>query len=105
MRDLVALIRRHAFQAANSNRFAVDAFPPAGRLTRSVASTAENPGEYIRFPVEHVGVGVFALRDQPNIFGNIGMRRARPLAIDNFVVVVWIPNIGRFHDARHSIPV
>jgi hypothetical protein len=22
---------------------------------------------------------------------------ARPLAIDNFVVVVWILNVGRFH--------
>jgi len=97
MRDLSAQIRRHALEPTNSYRLGIDALAPAGRFTGAVASTAQNPGEDIRLPVEHIGTGVFTLRDEPDIFRNICMRRARPLAVDNFMVVVWILNVGRFH--------
>ena len=53
--------------------------------------------ENVRLPVEHVGVGVLALRDQPNIFGDVGVRRTGPLAIDDFVKVRRVTNIARFH--------
>ena len=97
MRDVSTQISGHAFQAANRNRLTIEAFAPAGGLAGPIAGAPQYAGENVRFPVEHVGAGVFALRDEPDVFRNIGMRWARPLAIDNFVVVVWILNVGRFH--------
>jgi hypothetical protein len=45
-------------------------------------------GKHIRLPVEHVGVGIAALRDQPDVFGNVGVGRTGPLAVHNFVEVI-----------------
>ena len=69
----------------------------AGGLARAVAGAAENAGENVRLAVEHVGVGVPALRDQPDVFGHIGVRGTSPLAIDNFMKVVRVAGIGRIH--------
>ncbi len=96
--DLAAEIRRHAFQAANRNGFAVHAFPAACRLTRSITRTTQNPRKDIGFPVEQIGVGVSALRDQANVLGDIRVGRARPLTIHNFMEVLRVLNVGRFHD-------
>src|SRR5436305_6120064 len=52
------------FQTTDRDRFLVDAAAPACRFAWAVAGTAENPGEYIRVPVDHVCLGVAALGDQ-----------------------------------------
>ena len=96
--DLVAVIGRHALQAANRNGFAVHSLAAACRLTRAIAGAPENAGKHVRFAVEQIGVGVSALRDQANVFGNIRVGRARPLTIHDFVEVIRIANICRFHD-------
>ncbi len=95
--EFAAQVGCDALEAADGHRFAVHAGAAAGRLARPIASAAENGGEHVRFPVEHVGVGVAALRDHPYIFRDIGVGRTSPLAIDNFMVVVRIPNVGRGH--------
>jgi hypothetical protein len=43
------------------------------------------------------------LRNQTDIFGNIGVSRASPLAIDDLVVVVRIVNVRGFHTYILSI--
>ena len=59
-------------------------------------------GEHVRFAIEHVGVGKTALRDQANVFGNIGVRRTRPLAIDDFMVISWIVRVGAVQTCASS---
>ncbi len=54
-------------------------------------------GEHVRLPVEHVGVGVTALRDQADVLGNVGVGRTGPLAIDNFVEVVRVADVRGVH--------
>ena len=65
-------------------------------FARTVAGAAENAGEDIRLPVDHVGIVVLACRDHADVFGNGGVGRAGVLAIDNFMKVVGPRNIGGF---------
>jgi hypothetical protein len=69
----------------------------AGRLARAIAGATEDPGKHVGSPVDHIGVGVAPCRDQPDVFGNRRMRRARPLAIHHLVKVVRIRDVGRLH--------
>ena len=85
-----ALVGGDALEPADRDRLAVDAAAAAGRLARAVAGAAEDAREDVRLAVEQVGVGVAALRDQPDVFGNVGVGRAGPLAVDDFVEVTWI---------------
>ena len=55
------------------------------------------PGKDVRLAVEQVRVGEAALRDQPDVFGNVGVRRTGPLAVDDPVVVVRVPDVGWLH--------
>src|SRR5262249_54224832 len=80
-------------EAADGDRFRLrlvfflDAAAAAGGLARAVAGAAEDAREHVRFPVDHVGIGVAAGGDQADVFGNGRMRRAGPLAIHYFVEV------------------
>ena len=74
---------------------AIDAATAACRFARAVAGAAENAGEHVRFPVDHVGVAVAASGDQPDVFGNGGVGGARPLAIYDLMEIVWLVDIGR----------
>ena len=103
IRDVVAQVGRDALQAADGDGFAVHAAAAAGRLAGAIAGAPENRGEHIRFPVEHVGVGIAALRDQTNVFGNIGVGRTRPLAVHDFVEVVRVVDVGGFQTRILSI--
>ena len=88
--DVAAMIGGDALQPADRDRLPVDASAPARRLARPVAGAPEDAREDVRLAVEHVGVGVAPLRDQPDVFGDVGVRRARPLAVDDLVVVVRV---------------
>ena len=72
----------------------LDPAAPAGGLAGPVAGAPEDAGEDIGFPVDEVGVGVAAGRDQADVLGDWGVGRAGPLAIDDFVKVVGIADIG-----------
>ena len=48
-------------------------------------------------PVHHVRLGEAALGDQPDVFGDIGVGRTGPLAIDYFVEIIGRTNVGGFH--------
>src|SRR5690606_2476809 len=56
-------------------------------LAGAVTGAAEDAGEYVGFPVDHVGVVVTTLGDQTDVFGNRGVRWAGVLAINNFVEI------------------
>src|SRR5688572_28872669 len=93
MADFVAVVRGDALEAADGDRFPVDTASPAGRLAGAVAGSAEDAREDVRLPVQHVGVGVFPLRDQPDVFRHIRVRRTGPLAVDNLMVVLGIRDV------------
>ena len=100
MPDFVAVIRSDALQTADRNGFTVHAPTATCRLTRPITSASQDARENVGFAVEEIGVRVSALRDQTNVFGDIRVGRARPLAIHYFVEVIRVANICRFHDAE-----
>ena len=73
----------------------LDAAAPAGGLAGTVAGAAEDPREDVGLPVDHVGVGVAPVGDQPDVFGDRGVGGAGPLAVDDFMKVVRILDVGR----------
>lgn len=95
MADVTAMIGGDALQAADRDGLAIQSSTPAGGFARAVAGTPEDSGEYVRLPVNHVRIGVASLSNQPDVFRHIGMRRACPLTIDNFVEIIRIACIGR----------
>ena len=97
--DVAAMIRRDALQAADRDGLLLDAPAAAGGLARPVADAAENGGEDVRCPVQQVCVVESALRDEPDVLRNVGVRRARPLAIDNAVKILGSVGVGRIHQA------
>ena len=80
--------------------FSFDATTTTGRLARAVAGATQHAGKHVGFPVDHVRIAVASMRDQPDVFGNRGMRRARPLAVNNLVEIVgcadvcWLQNLS-----------
>ena len=98
-RDVTFVVRRDAFEPADRNRFLFGAHAPARRLARPIARAPENSGEHVGVPVQHVRFGVLFLRNQTDVFRNRGMRGTCPLAIDNFMKVGGLEDIGGFHNA------
>src|SRR5262249_42480768 len=95
--DVLAVIGGDTLEAADGDRLLLDAPATAGRFTRPGADAPQDPGGDVGVPVHHVGVGETALGDQADVFGDIGVGRAGPLAIHNSMVVVRVGGIGRFH--------
>ena len=86
--DVVLEVGGDALQAADRDRLVLDAAAPAGRLARPIAGPPENAGKDVRLPVDHIGVAVATGGDQADVFGDGGVGRAGPLAIDDFVEIV-----------------
>lgn len=96
-RDVVLEVGGDALQAADRHRLFLDAAAPAGRLARSVAGAPEHARKHVGLPVDHVGVGIPPVCDQPDIFGNGCMRRAGILAVDHLVEVLRVGNVRTLH--------
>src|ERR1700720_4237653 len=95
--DIPFVVGRYALQAADCHRIFLDPAAPAGGLARAVASATEDAGEHVRFPIYHERVGVAAVCDQPDVFRDRRVRRARPLAVDDLVKIIRVTDIGRLH--------
>ena len=93
--DVVAMVGGDALEPADRDRLAVDATAPARGLARPVARAAEDAREDVRLAVEHVRLGVPPLRDQPDVFRHVGVRRTGPLAVDDLMVVLRIRDVRR----------
>ena len=100
--NVVFVIGGNAFQTADGDRLAIKTTAAACRLARSIASTAKNGREHIRLTIEHIGVGKTPLRNEPDIFGHIRVCRTGPLAIHNFVEVIWMTDVVCFQDGPRS---
>ena len=73
----------------------LDPAASAGWFTGAVTGAAQDAGENIGHPVDHVGIGITPLANQADVFRYGGVGGASVLAIDNFVEVVGIGDIGR----------
>ncbi len=91
--DVFPEVGGNALEPADGDGLFVDSRSTAGRLAGAIACSSENAREDVRLAVQHVGVGVMPLRNHPNVFGDVGVRGAGPLAIDDFVKVVWVTDI------------
>src|SRR2546423_2236457 len=92
--NVVPQIGGDALQSADRDRFAVDATAATRGLTRSIARPAENSRKDVRFPIEQIRFRVAPLRNETDVLRHIRVRRARPLAVDNFMVVLRITDVG-----------
>ncbi len=95
--DVVLVVGGDALEAADRDRLFFHAHAPAGRLARAVARAAQNPGEHVGAPVDHVRVAVAARSDQPDVLGNRCVRGTGPLTIHDLVEIVRRRNVGIFH--------
>src|SRR5262249_5197957 len=92
-----AVIRGDAFQAADRDGFLFDASASTGRLAGTIADASKDAGEDVRCAIDQVRFGVASLTNQANVFGNIGVSRTGPLAVDYLMEVVGVTNVGRLH--------
>ena len=95
--DVVLEVGGDALQPADRDRSVLDAAAAARGLARTIAGASENPRKHVGPPIDHVGVAIAALSNQPDVFWNWRMRGASPLAVDNFMKVVRCRDISRFH--------
>ena len=95
--NVVFVVGRDSFQAANSHRLLLYACAPARWLAGAVARATENSRKDIRAPVDHVRVGIPAVCNQTDIFRDGRMCRASPLAVHHLVEVVRLRNVGILH--------
>ena len=93
MPDLVAIIRGDALQTADCDRFFIDTAASARRFTRAVTRSAQYSGKHVRVPIDHIGLGVAAFRDQTDILRHGRMRRTRVLAVNDFVEVFRVGDV------------
>ena len=91
------MIGGDALQAADRDRFCFYPATATRRLAWAIAYPTENARKYVRLAIDEIGLAKFSLRDEPNIFGNVGVGWTSPLAIDDTMKVIRISSIGRFH--------
>jgi hypothetical protein len=96
-RDVVAHVRRDALEPADRDGLAVDAGAPACRLAWTVARASQDARKNVRLAVEEIRLGVFPLRDQPDVLGHVRVCRARVLAVDDFMVVAGVRDVCGAH--------
>jgi len=92
----VAIIGGDTLEAANSDRFLINAASAARRFARPITRSSEHAGKYVRFPVDHIRFGVFALSDQANVLGHGRVSWTGVLAVNDFVKVFGVGNICGF---------
>src|SRR5215472_14214727 len=95
--DVTLVVGGNTFEPADRHRLFLDPAAPAGRLAGAVASAPQYAGEDVRPPIDHKGVGIAPLGDQPDVFRHRGMRRAGPLTIDHFVKIIGDADFGGLH--------
>ena len=96
--DLAAMVGGNALQTANRHRLAIHALAPAGRFAGPVARSPENRRKNVRLAVEHIRVGVTALRDEADVFRDIGVRRTGQLTVHDLMEVIRIANVCWLHE-------
>src|SRR4051812_30704522 len=92
--NVVAQVGGDALQSADRDRLAIDASAATCPLAGPVAGPTENPRKDIRFPVEQMRFGVPPLRDEPDVLRHVRVRRTRPLAVDDSMVVLRIADVS-----------
>src|SRR5690606_2567036 len=95
--DVALVVGRDTFQPADRDWLLLDPAPAAGRLTGPITDPAEDAGEDVRLPIQHIGRCIAALCDEPDVLWNGCMARARPLTVYDLVEVLGIGNVRRSH--------
>src|SRR5690349_10461121 len=63
-------------------------------LTGPIAGAAQDSRKDVRLPIEEIRLRVPALGDEANVFRHVRVRRTRPLAVDDLMVVLRIADVG-----------
>ena len=96
--DVAAEVGGDPLQAADRHRRAVDPGAPARGLAGPVAGAPEDPRKHVGLAVGHVRVGVPPLGDQTDVFGDVGVGRAGPLAVDDPMEIIRVRRVGWVHE-------
>ena len=106
--DVVLVIRRNALQTTDGDRFRLgavvllDPAASAGRFAGPIAGATEDAGKDVGDPVDHVGVAVTPLGNEPDVLRHRCVGRTGPLAIDDLVEIVRISRVRGFHASPPS---
>src|SRR5437016_7058262 len=92
--DIALIVGGNPLQAADRHRLRLDAAAAAGRFAGPVAGAPEDAGKDVRLPIDRPGLGIALLGNEADVFRDRRVRRARPLAIDDFMEIVRISDIG-----------
>ena len=96
--DVTAKVGGDALEAADGDGLiGFETSAAAGWFAGAITGTAEDGGKDVRFAIQHVGIGVSALSDETDVFRDVGVGGASPLAVDYFVVVVGVAGISWLH--------
>jgi hypothetical protein len=95
--DLALVIGRGTLQAADRHRLLLHPAAAAGGLARPIAGATQDAGEDIGLPVDHVGLGVTAFRDQPDVVRYRSVGGTSPLTVHDVVEVVRLRDVSGLH--------
>src|SRR5690606_34833612 len=96
-RDVAAMIGRGPVQSADRDRVLLDPAASTRGLARTVAGPPDNAPERVRPATEAIRIVEPPERDQPDVLGNVRVRRARPLTIDDSVEILRSLRLRRLH--------
>ena len=94
--DVIAIIRRNAFETTDRDWFLFETATTASWFAWAVARSAKNAGKHVRIPVDHVRLGIAAGGDKANVFGHRRVRRTCVLAVDYLVKIFGILDVSWF---------
>jgi len=90
----------YPLKTADGHWFFFHTASSTGRFAGAIAGSAQDPGENIGLPIDHIGVIIAAQGNHPDILRDRRMGRARILTIDNFMKILGIRKICRFQNMR-----
>ena len=90
------VVSSNPFKTANCDGFFFHTPASAGGFAGAVAGATQYTRKYIRFPVDHVRFCIAFSRNQSDVFGYRGMRRARVLTVHHFVEIFGVFDVSRF---------
>ena len=86
--DVIAQIGGDTLEAADGDGLTVDAATPTGGLAGAIAGSTQDAGKDIGLAVEQIRFRIPSLRNEPEVFRDVRVRGAGPLAVHHLVVVV-----------------
>src|SRR4051812_31959595 len=91
------MIRSNAFQSTDRDGLGLNTSTPTCGFARPIAHAAKDARKDIGLAIDEIRLGELPERDESDVFRNVGVCGASPLAVDDAMEIVRISSIGWFH--------